>query len=98
MRSAARKNTTQFTFAPEPGHPADNPVIPCPAGSGGAACAACPLGTYSAGGNTTALTPPCAACPAGSNTTSTGATNASACIPVTGKLPGLWWAHVVGYG
>lgn len=56
-----------------------NTTAVCLPGFGGSACAACPAGTFSAGGTASNPAPACAACPSNSTTTAPGATSSAQC-------------------
>lgn len=64
-------------------------VTVCAAGTGGAACSGCSVGTWSAGGNATVPKQTCTACPTSFTTSGTGATSKAACSVKKGALRSL---------
>ncbi len=80
-----RANPNLATDAVAPGQrlfvpPCVGGVVICPPGTGGPSCAACDVGSYSAGGTKTTPTPACSRCPWFTTTAAVGAISNSSCI------------------
>ena len=80
--------STKQTYSRSTSHPAISPTrAACAPGYGGATCAICGVGSYSAGGNSTVAKPECSSCPGGFSTLTTGSQSASACGAVSTFSP-----------
>lgn len=69
-------------------------AAPCSAGTGGASCASCRLGTFSPGGSAGHPRPECLVCPSGTNTTATGARTVTKCQ--SKQVMHLWHICIAG--